>query len=62
MSKLKTGYWLVTLSFLLATGPTGFAQDWALSGVKQLQRIDIRELGYPQVNQIPENSSAKHRF
>ena len=58
MSKSRNENWLLILSFFFMAGTTGFAQDWALSGVKQLQRIDIRELGYPQVNQIPENSSA----
>ena len=58
MSKLKTGTWLLIILSLLTAERAGFSQDWALSGVKQLQRIDIRELGYPQVNQIPENSSA----
>jgi hypothetical protein len=58
MSKLRTNGWPLILVFFLAAPTMGFAQDWAISGIKQLQRVDIRELGYPQVNQIPENSSA----
>lgn len=34
------------------------AQDWARTNIKDLQRVDIRDLGYPLVNEIPENSSA----
>ena len=34
------------------------AQDWAKTNIKQLQRVDLRHLGYPRVNDIPENSSA----
>jgi len=34
------------------------AQDWALSNIKQLQRVDLRRLGYPEINEIPENSTA----
>ena len=32
--------------------------DWAKSGVKSLHRLDMRFLGYPDVNEIPANSSA----
>jgi hypothetical protein len=35
-----------------------YAQDWAKTNIKDLQRIDMRDLGYPYVNEIPENSSA----
>ena len=35
-----------------------FAQDWAKTNIKQLQRVDLRDLGYPLVNEIPANSSA----
>jgi hypothetical protein len=34
------------------------AQDWARTNIKDLQRVDLRDLGYPLVNEIPENSSA----
>jgi hypothetical protein len=35
-----------------------FAQDWAKTNIKDLQRVDLRDLGYPLVNEIPANSSA----
>jgi hypothetical protein len=34
------------------------SQDWAKSNISELQRVDLRDLGYPQINEIPENSSA----
>jgi hypothetical protein len=34
------------------------AQDWAKTNIKELQRVDLRDLGYPFVNEIPENSNA----
>jgi hypothetical protein len=34
------------------------AQDWARTNIMELQRVDLRDLGYPLVNEIPENSSA----
>ncbi len=34
------------------------AQDWARTNIRDLQRVDLRDLGYPLVNEIPENSSA----
>lgn len=34
------------------------AQDWAVTKIRQQQRVDLRDLGYPMVNEIPENSSA----
>ena len=33
-------------------------QDWAKTNIKETQRVDIRDLGYPNVNEIPPNSSA----
>jgi hypothetical protein len=33
-------------------------QDWARTNIKDLQRVDLRDLGYPMINEIPENSSA----
>ncbi len=35
-----------------------FAQDWAKTKIEELQRVDLRDLGYPLVNEIPANSSA----
>lgn len=37
---------------------TASAQDWAKPVIEQLQRLDLRDLGYPMVNEIPANSSA----
>jgi hypothetical protein len=34
------------------------AQDWAKPVLEQMQRLDLRDLGYPMVNEIPANSSA----
>jgi hypothetical protein len=34
------------------------AQDWAKPVIKNQQRVDLRDLGYPMVNEIPANSSA----
>jgi len=35
-----------------------FAQDWAKTNIPNLHRADMRDLGYPLVNEIPPNSSA----
>jgi hypothetical protein len=35
-----------------------FTQDWAKTLVKNQQRVDLRDLGYPDVNEVPVNSSA----
>ncbi|MDX9866539.1 MAG: hypothetical protein RBT78_01310 [Kiritimatiellia bacterium] len=37
---------------------SGRAQDWAQVNIRHRQRIDLRELGYAGVNEIPANSSA----
>ena len=34
------------------------SQDWAKTNIKDQQRVDLRDLGYPLVNEIPANSSA----
>jgi hypothetical protein len=34
------------------------AQDWVKPVIKNQQRVDLRDLGYPMVNEIPVNSSA----
>jgi len=48
---------IIFSSTCFQTAPV-FAQDWARPGIKFLQRVDIRNLGYPLVNEIPANSSA----
>jgi hypothetical protein len=35
-----------------------YSQDWAKPVIKNQQRIDLRDLGYPIVNEIPVNSSS----
>ena len=35
-----------------------YSQDWAKTNIKNQQRVDLRDLGYPMVNEIPVNSSA----
>jgi len=39
-------------------GSDVFADDWAKTNIKNLNRLDLRNLGYSQVNEIPVNSSA----
>ena len=34
------------------------SQDWAKTLVKNQQHVDLRDLGYPDVNEVPVNSSA----
>jgi len=48
-------YWIILLSFSSTSLP---AQDWAKPVIKELHRVDLRDLGYPEINCIPENSSA----
>ena len=43
--------------FILPTEPI-FSQDWAKPVIKNQQRVDLRDLGYPMVNEVPVNSSA----
>jgi len=38
-------------------GPV-YSQDWAQTWISDLQRVDLRGLGFPDVNEVPENSSA----
>jgi hypothetical protein len=44
--------------FLMFVTLPVFAQDWARPVIKNQQRVDLRDLGYPMVNEIPVNSSA----
>ena len=43
---------------LLLGGGHVYCQDWAKSVINNQQRVDLRDLGYPLVNEIPANSSA----
>jgi len=45
------------LGVLLMDSPI-YSQDWAKPVIKYQQRVDLRDLGYPMVNEIPVNSSA----
>jgi hypothetical protein len=40
------------------TSENTYSQDWAKPVIKNQQRVDLRDLGYPSVNEIPVNSSA----
>jgi len=35
-----------------------YSQDWSKTLIKQQQRVDLRDLGYEKVNEIPVNSSS----
>lgn len=35
-----------------------YSQDWAKTNISNMQRADMRDLGYPMVNEIPANSTA----
>ncbi len=48
---------LFFLGVLLLDSPI-YSQDWAKPVIKYQQRVDLRDLGYPMVNEIPVNSSA----
>ena len=48
---------LIFLGVLLLDSPI-FSQDWAKPVIKYQQRVDLRDLGYPMVNEVPVNSSA----
>jgi len=52
---LRVGTYLLLLS--LCFRPAA-AQDWAKPLVSNAQRVDLRDLGYPLVNEIPAESSA----
>ena len=53
---ILTGFIVLIVSFIGID--TLFAQDWAKTKIEDLHRVDLRSLGYPRVNKIPENSSA----
>ena len=48
---------ILFLGVLLLDSPI-YSQDWAKPVIKYQQRVDLRDLGYPMVNEIPVNSSA----
>ena len=54
--RISTAFFLI-LGILFITGHA-YSQDWAKTIIKNQQRVDLRDLGYPGVNEIPVNSSA----
>jgi hypothetical protein len=56
-SCLRIIFIIAAFSPLLVCHPAK-SQDWARTNISFLQRVDLRDLGYPGVNEIPENSSA----
>ena len=54
-TKIKT---ISTLFIMLGLFLPAFSQDWAKPVIKNQQRVDLRDLGYPMVNEVPVNSSA----
>jgi hypothetical protein len=51
------------ITFILALTAFVFSekansQDWAKTLIKNQQRVDFRDIGYPDVNEVPVNSSA----
>ncbi|MDD4869200.1 MAG: hypothetical protein PHR77_01470 [Kiritimatiellae bacterium] len=50
--------WVPLILFCWSSGHSIFAQDWAKPVIKNLQRVDLRDLGYPLINEIPANSKA----
>jgi len=53
----KATTFILLVQALLLTNYLG-AQDWITHVMKNQQRVDLRDLGYPGVNEIPVNSSA----
>ncbi len=54
--KIYTGF-IILLLAVFATN-IGFSQDWAKTLIQNRQRVDLRDPGYPDVNEVPVNSSA----
>jgi hypothetical protein len=52
---------LISLIFILGLmlmSEMASSQDWAKTLIKNQQRVDFRDLGYPDINEVPVNSSA----
>ncbi len=56
-SSKSLAFVILSLGSLLPAG-RAYSQDWAKPLIKNQQRVDLRDLGYPDVNEIPVNSSA----
>ena len=57
VTKILIAIKFVILGAFLPASPI-CSQDWAKPVLKNQQRVDLRDLGYPMVNEIPVNSSA----
>jgi hypothetical protein len=57
-NKIRMTVKLRCLIILFAAVPELSGQDWARPAIRDLHRVDLRDLGYPDVNEIPANSSA----
>ncbi|MCK9413286.1 MAG: hypothetical protein M0Q53_13365 [Prolixibacteraceae bacterium] len=55
-SKLSVTYFFTLTAFIMVNNV--YSQDWAVPVIKNQQRVDLRDLGYPSVNEVPVNSSA----
>jgi len=51
-------WWLLWAAILLLPTAKAMAQDWAKPSLGLLHRLDLRDLGYPLVNEVPAQSSA----
>jgi len=60
MVVVKTKFYILFFLILWVLLPMNhvYSQDWAKTIIKNQQRVDLRDLGYPGVNEIPVNSSA----
>lgn len=58
IAKKTLAYSFAVASLLTGNISALKSQDWARTNINELQRVDLRDLGYPVVNEIPENSSA----
>lgn len=58
LRKIFSLSFLIICLLLCQTNVLLYSQDWAKPVIKYLHRLDLRHLGYPQVNEIPANSSA----
>src|SRR5215204_418804 len=58
ISKIKIFVGLFIMTTIMLSAVRMSAQDWAKPVIRNQQRVDIRDLGYPLVNEIPVNSSA----
>jgi len=61
LAPIKKAGWLIPVMVFIIS-QAGFeqlrSQDWARTNIRDLHRVDMRDLGYPLVNEIPENSSS----